>query len=463
MLGEVIGSGKEGDVYRLAEEPTLCAKVYREPRRDTRHHIEVLMGIDAADWYRKEERHLEVAWPFDICEDKDGTAIGFFMNTLSDRYFPARDAFSTAKRARTPSLNWGCHVALAADLARMVGKLHAKDMLVGDLALPNMAVSSTGRVLFLDSDSFVVRSGGKTYGGGTWRADNSPPEGGPGKHTKETDYFALAVAICQLLLEEFSPFAGVDTSVPSDEERSPAANIARGRSWLFHSDIRTTMGCPPAELLPGHLRTLADAAFEEGATNPSARPTARVWYQGLLKLGHSLRHCGRSPQHVFDADEWNWCPWCERTDLQDGQDPFPSQQFAPAEPPWLQVIPIASTAPWTVEDPRAAVTDAEHSASTGSHDEDKSHQALRSAELGSTWTAVQKIYDEDGWISGTVTAVEDGLAVNLDLGLQGLIPESLLKTYPADALQAYVGLRITAKLVHIDEARNRVILSFGTP
>src|ERR1700744_345927 len=264
-LGELIGSGKEGDVYRLAEQPTVCAKVYRERRADVPHHIGVLMGMDSTDWYLREERHLEVAWPFEICEGEDGTAVGFFMSTLPERYFPVRDAFSTARRARTPSLNWGCHVALAADLARMVGKLHAKGMLVGDLALPNLAASSTGRVLFLDSDSFVITLGGKTYGGGTWRPDNSPPDGGPGKHTVETDYFALAVAVCELLLEEFSPFAGVDTSVSSDEERSPAANIARGRSWLFHSDIRTTRGCPPRELLSGHLHGLAYPPLEHRA------------------------------------------------------------------------------------------------------------------------------------------------------------------------------------------------------
>jgi DNA-binding helix-hairpin-helix protein with protein kinase domain len=431
-LGEVIGSGKEGDVYRLASEPTLCVKVYREPRADLRRHIAVLTAFDPADWYLSEERHLEVAWPFDVCEDEDGTAVGFFMNALSDRYFPARDAFSTARRARTPSLNWGCHVALAADLARMVGKLHAKGMLVGDLALPNLALSSTGRVLFLDSDSFVTTSGGRTYGGGTWRPDNSPPEGGPGKHTKETDYFALAVAICELLLEQFSPFAGVDASVLSDEERSPAANIARGRSWLFHSDIRTSKGCPPAQLLPKHLRALAYAAFEEGATNPSARPTARDWYQGLVRLGQRLRHCGRSPQHVFDAEEWPSCPWCERTDSQGGRDPFPSRHFAPAEPPWLRATP-----------------------------EEPPDPAPQPTELTSPWTAVQEIYDADGWVSGTVTDVKEGLTVDLDLGLPGLLPESLVRTYSTENLRAYVGLRITAKIVHIDRQRNRVILSFG--
>lgn len=462
-LGEVIGSGKEGDVYRLADDPTLCAKVYREPRADVRRHIEVLMRIDSADWYRKEERHLEVAWPVDICEDEHGTATGFFMSTLSDRYFAARDAFSTARRARTPSLNWGCHVALAADLARMVGKLHAKGMLVGDLALPNLAVSGTGRVQFLDSDSFVVASGGHTYGGSTWRQDNSPLEGGPGKHTKATDYFALAVAICELLLEEFHPFAGVDTSVSSDDERSPAANIARGRSWLFHPDIRMPRGCPPPEFLPGYLRDLTYAAFEKGARDPSARPNARAWYQGLVKLGQSLRHCGRSPQHVFDADEWAWCPWCERKDLLGGQDSFPSPHFAPAEPPWLYALPTAgSIEPDDGERPRVAVADGQGDARQADGDADEDEERLertrKHAERKRAWARIKMIHQEDGEVTGTVTAVVKG-GLTVDIGLRGFRPASLVEIGSAGDLQAYIGQEIKAKVVDMDANRNSVVLS----
>lgn len=462
-LGEVIGSGKEGDVYRFAGDGTLCVKVYREPRADVRRHIEVLMRIDAADWYVKEERHMEVAWPVDICEDEDGRATGFFMSTLSPRYFAARDAFSTARRARTPSLNWGCHVALAADLARMVGKLHAKDMLVGDLALPNLAVSSTGRVQFLDCDSFVITAGGRTYGGSTWRQDNSPPEGGPGKHTKATDFFAMAVAICEMLLEEFHPFAGVDTSVSSDDERSPAANIARGRSWLFHPDVRMPRGCPPPELLPGYLRDLAYAAFEKGARAPSVRPDARAWYQGLLKLGQSLRHCGRSPQHVFDAEEWAWCPWCERKDLLGGQDPFPSRHFAPAEPPWLQTLPtIGSMEPDDGDKTRNASVDRQGDACRADrdsgNDEERGERARKRAEHKRAWARIKMIHREDGEVTGTVTGVVKGGLI-VDIGLRGFLPASLVDIGPVGDLQAYVGQEIKAKVVDMDANRNSVVLS----
>jgi predicted RNA-binding protein with RPS1 domain len=458
-LGAVIGSGKEGDVYLLEDDPTLCAKIYREPRADVREHLGVLMNLEAAQWYIREERHLEVALPVDVSEDADGKASGFFMNTLSDRYLPTRDLFSAAVRAKKPSLNWGCHVAIAADLARMVTKLHAAGILVGDLALDNLAVTPSGRVVLLDCDSFLIKSGGRIYGGTTWRQDNSPPEGGSGRHTRETDYFSLAVAICQLLLEEFHPFFGIDVSIDSDDERGPAVNITRGRSWLFCPDIRIPARYPDPNLLPVPLRDLARAAFEKGAKDPAARPNAQAWCQGLARIARGLRHCGVSPQHVFYADEWDWCPWCMRKYLQGGKDPFPAPQFAPAAPAWLQSLPAAAIA---VASPaakaRATSSQNRNDSDQTSAGEEQRDRARRRAERRYTWASLQEIYDADGSVTGTATAVVKG-GLRIGLGERGFLPASLVNVGPAGDLKAYIGQEITAKIIHLDEARRSVVLS----
>ena len=434
-LGAIIGSGKEGDVYLVKEDPTLCAKIYREPRADLREHLGALMNLDAAQWYIREERHLEVALPVEVGEDADGQAIGFFMNTLSDRHLLTRDLFSAAVRAKKPSLNWGCHVAIAADLARMVVKLHAAGILVGDLALDNLAVTPSGRVVLLDCDSFVIRSSAGKFGGTTWRQDNSPPEGGSGRHTRQTDFFSLAVVICQLLLEEFHPFFGIDVSIDSDDERGPAVNIARGRSWLFCPDIRIPARYPDPNLLPAPLRDLVRTAFEKGAKDPAARPTAQAWFQGLARIARGLRHCGISPQHVFFAEEWDWCPWCMRKYLQGGQDPFPAPQFAPATPAWLLTLPSPSS----------------------QHCHDRDQVGTRS-EHGYTWAGLQEIYDADGSVTGTATAVVKG-GLRISLGERGFLPASLVNIGSAGDLKAYIGQEITAKIIHMDEAHRSVVLS----
>lgn len=442
-LGKRIGGGKEGEVYLLADDPAYCAKIYREPEADLRGHITALMTIDAAKWHRPDERHLQVAWPFGIAEDTAGQAIGFLMNTLRDQYLLAQDLFSATKRLQKPFLNWGYNVAVAADLAWMVGKLHAAGMLVCDLALENLAFSPSGRVELLDCDSFLFRSGGRTYGGVNWREDYSPPEGGSGRHTKQTDYFSLAVVICRLLLEEFHPFAGIDRLIPSDDERSPKANIGRGRSWLFHSEIRTSRGCPPRQLLPFSLRELARRAFEEGARSPGARPTAEEWYRALAAVGGRLMRCRRSAQHVYSKDTL-LCPWCDREAEQDGHDSFPSPHFVPP-PAWLHAIAEASTVdpalwPWTNPVP-GDVGVQEDDEQGGGHEPDGE---------GPTWDALTRTYAADAVVSGTVTAVaKSGLTV--DIGLPALLPQALIDPKPVGDLQAYVGRKVTAKIIHLSE------------
>jgi predicted RNA-binding protein with RPS1 domain len=465
-LGRRIGGGAEGDVYELAEDAAYCAKIYREPRADLRDHIEALMTINSSDWHRHGEGHLQVAWPFGIAEDAAGQATGFFMYTLRDQYLLAQDLFSVRKRAQKPFLNWGYNVGVAADLAWMVGKLHAGGMLVCDLALENLAFSPSGRVEFLDCDSFLFSSGRRTYGGVHWREDYSPSEGGSGRHTGQTDYFSLAVVICRLLLEEFSPFAGIDTLAPSDDDRSPKANISRGRSWLFHPEIRTTRGCPPPWLLPASLRELARSAFEKGSSAPSARPTPEDWYRALARVGRNLRHCGRSPQHVYDAGDTLSCPWCDRRSQLDGQDPFPCPDFASPTPTWLQVVAqasIAAPAPWPWHDPVPAdavvrVRDAgdpyasdPYEARHGrKHAQNAQHEGKELNRERLIWSSLEQAYENGDTIPGTVTGVAKG-GLTIDIGRAAFLPEALIDTKPTDTLESFVGRKVTARIVHLSE------------
>ena len=451
-LGKVIGHGKEGDVYLVDDEGELCAKIYRNPSRDISAHLGFLMNIDSSEWYVKGSQHLEVAWPLAVCENATSQVIGFLMNALSGRYLPAQDLFDPVARAHRHSLNWGYLVGVATDLARIVAKLHKRKILAGDIALPNLMASVAGRVSLLDCDSFVIKHGKQVYGGATWRRDNGPPEGGPGRHTRETDHFALAVVICELLMEQYHPFCGVDTSAPSDDERDQAANIARGRSWLFHSSIRTPRMCPPRELLPAPARDLAYLAFERGTEDPGARPDAATWYGTLAEIAQNLERCGRSAQHVYYAEEWTTCPWCERQRTLAGHDPFPARELAPTVPPWLRSInaELADTAPNPV-----ITTDG---TDRPRQDQPQLAQPRNSPKHERAWGTIEKIKEEDGVVTGTVIEVVKGGLI-LDIGLRGFLPASLVEMRRVRDLQPYVGREIEAKIIELDKNRNNVVLS----
>jgi len=80
---------------------------------------------------------------------------------------------------------------------------------------------------------------------------------------------------------------------------------------------------PPFELLPPRIRDLFVQCFNLGHTEPGRRPAAAVWQAALLEAEASLTACAANPQHRY-GNHLRACPWCERREMLDGIDPFPS-------------------------------------------------------------------------------------------------------------------------------------------
>jgi DNA-binding helix-hairpin-helix protein with protein kinase domain len=50
-------------------------------------------------------------------------------------------------------------------------------------------------------------------------------------------------------------------------------------------------------------------AFEDGAVDPGARPTAAQWHAALDGLAGQLRQCAADRAHFFPGSH-DTCPWC---------------------------------------------------------------------------------------------------------------------------------------------------------
>lgn len=62
-LGDEIGCGREGSVYRIVGEP-LVAKIYHNPTPQIAHKIESMAAIFLVLAERKKQLLLKLAWPF---------------------------------------------------------------------------------------------------------------------------------------------------------------------------------------------------------------------------------------------------------------------------------------------------------------------------------------------------------------------------------------------------------------
>ena len=234
--------------------------------------------------------------------------------------------------------NWFNYFQICIAISRAVHRLHAAGLAHSDLSFNNVLVAPTlGKACIIDIDGLVVP--GKFPPDVLGTKEFIAPEVYATKHLNitdlnrklpciATDRYALAVMIYFYLLFR-DPLDGKkiwDTDVNRDEE------LKRGKNALFIENAKdTTNSVKVSDLKPSqipqgdpakipysvcgpYLKTLFDRAFIDGLHDPSKRPTADEWTQGLLKTVDLMQPC-QNPNcwhkwFVFDNTYKPKCPFC---------------------------------------------------------------------------------------------------------------------------------------------------------
>ncbi|MDB6040166.1 MAG: Tetratricopeptide 1 repeat-containing protein, partial [Verrucomicrobiales bacterium] len=119
------------------------------------------------------------------------------------------------------------------------------------------------------------------------------------------------------------PFAGAfkgSGEAPPYEQRISAGHFPYGTRMVPYGPKPIA---PRFTVLHPGIQQLIIRAFEDGHDSPSIRPDTQSWQYALEEAENSLVSCWVNPQHVYSAHEIA-CPWCERTKVLGGRDPFPS-------------------------------------------------------------------------------------------------------------------------------------------
>lgn len=305
-LGRKIGEGGEGAVWRIQEDPDLCAKLYPDGKADEGQASKA-QKFAAMDSALLEE---VAAWPRDWIADDEDRCAGYVMEFLRG-WQPLFVAYQI--RARTTRLShasFGFLVRAARNLAACLSRLHNAGIVVGDLNESNTLVNDQAVVKLIDTDSFQAEVDGRLFPCAVAKPELLAPE----LHnrtladlprTPNHDGFPLAVLIFQLLAFGRHPFAGVAND---GQEATLEQNIVSG-SYAY-SRRRHTRIDPPAHLdlswLPPRILELFEDAFDPSV---SQRPSPDDWYEALIELESDIVQCEVNPAHRH----WTGCascPWC---------------------------------------------------------------------------------------------------------------------------------------------------------
>ncbi|MGW0572525.1 hypothetical protein [Streptomyces tauricus] len=345
--------GGQAAVYPVADHGQIVVKLYREPpgAEQERRLQRMLTLTPLGGRPIGPGQPPELAWPTALARGTEGEFLGYAMRRFGEPgHVQLVGLFTRAQRLRLfpERTDWRFMLGVGWNLAFMTARMHYEGLVVGDFSSNNVVVDANGFVTFLDCDSiaFTDPATHEEFPCLMQTADYAAPErlaGGPA--TRQSDDFALAVLIYQLLTAGNHPFGGVPRD--SESETTVKDNIAASRSYVAEPGcVIVPRGVVDPTILPPALLALARRAFGPGVTDPAARPQAQDWLRALDEERRLARVCPDRPRHSHGS-HLTACPWCARTAVT-GHDVFndtPSAVPGSSTPTGTRQLPLLPQPP----------------------------------------------------------------------------------------------------------------------
>ena len=312
VLAEKIGSGGEGNVYKVSSQKNIVAKIYHNQITTQKQHKIKAMAESADDVLRK-----ITAWPLDTLHKiKNGDICGFIMPDITGCE-PLHHIYSPSHRKQQfPDMDWVFLINTCRNIAAAFGAIHARGHVIGDVN-PNLVfVSSKTIAKFIDCDSFQITYAGKTYPCEVGVPHFTPPElqdhtSFKGiSRTKNHDNFGLSLLIFHILMMGRHPFSGVY----SGSIHMPLEKLIKQFLYAFSDNpVKKSKITPPPnsitpDILSDEIKMLFEQAFSESGSR-FHRPTAKEWLNALDSFKQKLRNCTQSTIHKY-YNRLSNCSWC---------------------------------------------------------------------------------------------------------------------------------------------------------
>ena len=308
-----LAHGGEGTVFSIEGEPYRLAKIYHSSALSDHKQQEKILNMVRES---KGEACQYIAWPLDALFDDTYQVCGFVMKKFGG-------VQSLAELLPEKNLSWAQRVLVAHNLCDVVREVHEMNQCIGDMNPSNFGVDlSQGHVYAFDADSFHYHTQANHFfpcyvGLPEYYAPELQRKITRGQDmrtldpadtfNRQTDLFALAVLIFQLMFSGYHPFSGrrLEVCGSSTVVHKQSTNILNKVSPYFNPQpgTGTPVGAPPLSIIPPDVQGMFRQAFLT-----ENRPSATDWQRKLFDL---LRNVSECPKHHSYYKGLTSCPWCE--------------------------------------------------------------------------------------------------------------------------------------------------------
>jgi hypothetical protein len=238
---------------------------------------------------------------------------------------------------------------VGANLASAIACLHDAGIVVGDLSESNVLVASDATVALVDVDSFQFEMpGGALHACPVGKPEFLPPEHhgeffAETPKSPESDAFALAVLLFQMLFDGPHPFSGVYRGAGLPPTIGEAIV---GGDYVFAtgSALAPRLGMPGSTVVAPAIMEAFERTFVDGLHRPNRRTSTREWATLLARAEAELVRCPQVASHRRPRDSAT-CGWCERRSAFGRA--FETFTQAPANGSAPIALPVAELAPPT--------------------------------------------------------------------------------------------------------------------
>lgn len=293
-----LARGGEGEVFKVlygSGASKQCAKIYF-PHQRTKERERKLIHLCRKSYAPELDKPYLLCFPREIIYDEHGEFLGFLMSEafpdsiqlyqlvtpkISNK-LPAKWHLKYDRSTKDGILN---RLKLCVNIAIGIHSIHKTGNLVlVDFKPQNILVTDSGQISIIDLDSLQFHESTRLcFHAKVATPEYTPKEGerlnpADDEISETWDLFSLAVVFYELLFG-IHPYVGT-----AKGQYSEVSTISEkiNKNLFVHGSKRSYLSKIPAlhnnfEKLPDTLKLLFIAAFEQGSSSPSLRPSAEKW------------------------------------------------------------------------------------------------------------------------------------------------------------------------------------------